>query len=779
MKKLTAIALALTSTVFSVWIAISRIAFGTHSEYDDQGYMLLSSSHFMHEGGLYTRTFSQYGPFYFLVQPFLHQVFGIPVSVDGSLALTTIYLLSSCFLLALFVLHLSRNWLWACVCFVGAVPISFVIIQESGHPQELILLLTEMGVCLGLFTSSRALPWALACLGALGGFEALTKINVGGFFLAAVCLTLTCCLIAGRSRTVLLATISITCVALPVWLMHHHFTHWSLPFCVLSVTTLLGLCWAATQISVSEPIPLRLFWAPLAGALAATGLISGWALSQGDSIADLVNGVILRPLTHPNVFSLPLVISPATLGLFMTGALLLAMTWKFQSRFSDFALRLAWTKIIVGVLELLALVNVRLFLYCSAEFFPLLLMPAVPGPQPRAHLLPRVLLCSVLSFQILQAYPVAGSHLNVTMTAAAAWASLLIYDGISSLTPNPGRTTHLFKFASSPLSVAVLATVLSAILFAKVQHRKLENGPSLDLPGSHALHLNPNYAARFRWLAGTLHENCDVLYGIPELGSLNFWAEVPTPNGLNMGGWPTAFTHAEQQSIVDVLRRTPRACIVHNEKLRRFWAPYGERKDAPLVDYIFTETKPVSQSGDYEIRIVKTSVSQWREDVILDHEKLLTGDAIGLPEGLLSHSPESTIRFSLQAKQGKLSVESSGGNTAGLPHLLIHSNRIVLRVGPSAAGIDVSGIDVSGIDVSGIDDGRWHQYTLVTTAASHQLFVDGILRVTIQTAAAYRVPDSLYLLSGTAMIRDFKVVRHAWSANQVSEWFRAANRTAG
>jgi len=43
--------------------------------YDDEGYMLISLAHYIHEGKLYTLTFSQYGPFYFYAQGFFSSCF--------------------------------------------------------------------------------------------------------------------------------------------------------------------------------------------------------------------------------------------------------------------------------------------------------------------------------------------------------------------------------------------------------------------------------------------------------------------------------------------------------------------------------------------------------------------------------------------------------------------------------------------------------------------------------------------------------------------------------
>jgi hypothetical protein len=45
--------------------------------------MLLSLQHYLQEGGLYVRTYSQYGPFYFFAQHFLHSLLNLPVTHDA------------------------------------------------------------------------------------------------------------------------------------------------------------------------------------------------------------------------------------------------------------------------------------------------------------------------------------------------------------------------------------------------------------------------------------------------------------------------------------------------------------------------------------------------------------------------------------------------------------------------------------------------------------------------------------------------------------------------
>ena len=70
-------------------VAFSQI-FQGFRHWDDEGYMIISLLHYVKHGGLYTTTFSEYGPFYFFFQQTLHTLFHLPISHDGGRILTLI-----------------------------------------------------------------------------------------------------------------------------------------------------------------------------------------------------------------------------------------------------------------------------------------------------------------------------------------------------------------------------------------------------------------------------------------------------------------------------------------------------------------------------------------------------------------------------------------------------------------------------------------------------------------------------------------------------------------
>ena len=129
-------AILFAACILSIWILIGRVAFETYSTWDDEGYFILILSHFLKVGGLYVKTYSQYGPFFTLMESSLHRLFDLPVDLDGGRILTASYILGGALLLSFFVGHLTRRLALALPCFVLSVMITAPILDEPGHPTR-------------------------------------------------------------------------------------------------------------------------------------------------------------------------------------------------------------------------------------------------------------------------------------------------------------------------------------------------------------------------------------------------------------------------------------------------------------------------------------------------------------------------------------------------------------------------------------------------------------------------------------------------------------------
>jgi hypothetical protein len=258
---------------------------------------------------------------------------------------------------------------------------------------------------------------------------------------------------------------------------------------------------------------------------------------------------------------------------------------------------------------------------------PLLLVPSGGAFTQMSQTFPRLFLVSLIDFEMLQAYPVLRTHHNA-LTPIGAWICLLLYDGwtaLAALYPTGIR----WAFVGSRVALGWLCLVLVvpvlywyrdtmptqlgniALRRRQVLARWLrgqsipQRSPRLDLPGARLLHMPAAEASIYRRLAQDVHANCDTLFTMPGMGSLNVWSEIPPPNGFNLTAWMEGLTAPEQEAIRMKLEQAERPCVVYNPELVKFWIPPGLHLDpnAPMVDYVLHDTKTVFAVGDYQIRV--------------------------------------------------------------------------------------------------------------------------------------------------------------------------------
>jgi hypothetical protein len=139
--------------------------------------------------------------------------------------------------------------------------------------------------------------------------------------------------------------------------------------------------------------------------------------------------------------------------------------------------------------------------------------------------------------------------------------------------------------------------------------------PASRLHGTASLHLPADEEDRYLFLANTISDNCDLLFTLPGMGSLNYWSGVPTPNGLNVTVWVKAFSPERQQRILEILKANPRACSVYNARLANFWGVSSEElSGVPLARYILHDMRKVAERDGYHIRVHPRRDSPWVVD---------------------------------------------------------------------------------------------------------------------------------------------------------------------
>jgi hypothetical protein len=138
--------------------------------------------------------------------------------------------------------------------------------------------------------------------------------------------------------------------------------------------------------------------------------------------------------------------------------------------------------------------------------------------------------------------------------------------------------------------------------------------PASALRGSHSLHLDPAAEKLYVTLATSINRNCDMLYTLPGMGSLNLWSGEPTPNGMNLTAWVRFFRPEQQQEILRILQSDPNACAVANLRIESYWNPTSYNATSPLATYIVNDMPRAATLGDYEIHVNPQRTRPWLTD---------------------------------------------------------------------------------------------------------------------------------------------------------------------
>ena len=386
---------------------------------DDESYLLLSLKHYFAGEHLYTQVTSQYGPFYYIVQKAFFGLLRLPVTYDAGRLVTYIYWILSSVFGGLFIYRLSKSVTVASAACLATMWLERVLSFEPNHPEEVVLVLLTAG-CL---VSVNPSPVALMLLGAIGAALVFTKINIGILFLAAALIASVCVLPAGRLRNIGGKVLIVAMVAGPLVLMHHFLSAWARGFCLIGILAGVSVVLAGMHAEAFSPERMRALQFIAVGALAAAILIVLETTVEGLPLNGLLYGVVLGPLHHPDVFSIPFVVTkkialPAVLlSLGMTGL------YCFPGRRSGRSNWIGALKCLVGILVVGIWVQRNIdytippsFSFAFAPAYvllPVVLLPKMGARWTLSEFFPRIFVTALAATQMLQSFPVAGSQVNI------------------------------------------------------------------------------------------------------------------------------------------------------------------------------------------------------------------------------------------------------------------------------------------------------------------------------------------------------------------------------
>jgi hypothetical protein len=579
------------------------------SFWDDEGSMMASVKQYLDGFKLYDQFWSGYGPVYYFYNWLLRTSTGTPVTHDVVRISSLLPWLATALVGAWIILRITDSLVLATLAHLLTLYSLQFFAVEPGHPQELCILLLVCFVASGISIGQKRHFPATILLGALPAALLLIKVNIGIFAILATGLSLSFHTRKnGFSKTSGAAFIAAS-LFLPYALMRHQLANpQALVYCVLVTASIAAFSQILISSNRAISITSRDCWIAFIAFLFTFAVIVLVTVAQGSSLQSMLDRLVLQHLkvSVGGLWYAPVSLSAkwrywSFIGIAAAGWVAFSMKNKgHRSLKYLFPIKLLFG---LGVIATLFSTNGCHLLAFATPLCWLLLYPLPERCDSRLGFL-RTLLCTTAVIQTLCAYPVAGSQ-------ALFIRILLILVGIvciddfwlwfASQYDLGGRHPSLLRVAGS---VALLCLVLNYAYLGYAQRESYNALPALNLAGASRIHLNDQQAREYQWLTRSSINNCDILIGLPNIPSLNFWAGMNPPGRLNVDAWMLVLSDQEQSEIELELSKHPRACAIYNAEILGFWNRNGrDMSGLRLVRYIHDEFKPAGSMDNFVLLV--------------------------------------------------------------------------------------------------------------------------------------------------------------------------------
>lgn len=687
---------ALVAALLACLAVAARARAVGFSAYDDEGYVQQTVRSALSTGGLHDRTYTSYGPTFYLYRAALHAA-GLPLTHDAGRDLTFVEYAAVMVVLATLALRHSRSaWLAACLVVASATPL-LRLFQEPAHPQGLALALVLGALCLVPARDAALGPRRAAALGAAVGAVALVKVNVGlflGLGLAAPHLYARRGWPRAAGRLLLVA-----CLLLPVALLRAHLG--SPSALALALTATAGAAALVRRLWSVPPrdAPLSLGWL-VAGGLAAGAASCGYALATGSTPGGLLQGVLVRPTRNPGLFYLPAPLPPPWVWPLAAAAPALALV--------DLRAR---PRLLVG---LKALAAGLLLLDRPVDGAQLWLGPGLCWLLLTGRTSPaRVALALTAIVGTLVVYPIAGAQLQ--------WALLPLLAVGVALAGDVGRA--LPARVRPGAAVALLAALLG-VHAGPLRQAFAPRAWPLNLPGARAIEVPLEQGALAGWVVANLRAHADLTFSDPGLASFSIWSGVPLPDpGRQLPSWYFWLDDAEQE------RQRARLDAARAPMVLRWstnmWRVLGpDPSGRPLVRHLRDAYEPWRQRGSFELLVRKGTAAAARDELLCGPLTLE-----GQPDGAapVLAGPLLERPGAVEAWWRTTSPGVVVGLVAGVPDAPPTAWLPVLYVGDDGRLRSTAGRprEAPLASPARVDDGAWHQAVVERRGGGVALYLDG------------------------------------------------------
>lgn len=573
---LTAGAYAALSSLLGVygWIAIQS----SWSTYDDEGYLLASLLEAQRGDQPYVDYYLQYGPAWIAAWMGASSLLGVEwTHATGRILTLGVWVITSA-LVSISTRRFTRSQSAGFASLVLAFFSLQPLIYEPLHPIGLLSLLTALLLFISTMRSSSLARFF--SLGLVIGVMLLVKVNIG--VLAALGLSYYFALRAPQ-RMAGTRWFFAVAIALPaLWLVR------SQPLLVLLFIGSLTSLFITVQRFQLALVEAKQLISTLVGAAFPCLVIVFWWIVEGWSVAGLFDGVVLRPLEHPDIFSLPLNIGGLTLVLSAVGLLAVFVT----------AAQRSTSTTIIGLVG---------FAGGQPAVLPSTGAAAINSASKRKRD-SAMLMASLAIYLFLGVFPVAGSQIAL---ASLAFVPLFSVSLIAAIQIFVNHKLSL-KLRRNPLSrlvifVSPIAVVSLAMWPNTDVIRSFFTSPPTTINGFEGARLPESTARELEDVSYWIRSNCDILVSDPGLHTLNLVSDVPYPGRTPSTAWYHQLREADEKAIIDDLEVAQRPCLVRDAGTREFWLR-GRDPQAKLLDsYLKDSFTTATTIGRYELSVAGPS----------------------------------------------------------------------------------------------------------------------------------------------------------------------------
>ncbi len=602
MRRAFPVAFAALAAVLGV--AAAWLLFTTFRTYDDEGYVLFSLANFSRDGGLYTKVYSQYGPFFFVAADLTHRLFGFEFTNTAGRVITLFHWLGAAVLCGHLVWRHSRSAAWSLFALAATFAQLWQMTSEPMHPGGFIVFAVALGAWAGAYFIAKENPRGLALTcGLVGAALVLTKINVGALFIAGAGAWLLLHTALPKFSRWLPWLAGLALVALPWALMRSLMPEaWVVTFAIVIGCAAAGIVLTAREARRAWFTLAGWGWC-IAGGLLVIALIVGCAALRGTGPHELLEGVLLGPLRHPGVYSFGVrwrfgVVAFAGLSLLLC----LLASRPSARHHPQFRPILATARLLIAALAAtswlgwLPLNPLALVMSYGLSYLWLFVIPL--GSDEEAHRAARLRawLALLAVMQALHAYPVGGSQIGWGTFLWAPLLALAAAEAVSVLREKIARVV-------APVAIAAACGIAAAYAFiGRIQWR---DSVPLGLPGTAAMRLEPGQAAQLRAMSVNATAHCDLLFSLPGMFSFNLWTGLPAPTAANVTHWFNLLTPVQQAEIIARLEASPRAGVIVERDVLALITSSGIPVRGPLRDYLYKNFEAAFAAGSQEFWVRK------------------------------------------------------------------------------------------------------------------------------------------------------------------------------